>query len=62
MEDWTSAYATIIEDCENRSDRLTDWACSFIDSLKSQIAAGHRPTTKQIEKLDEIWEQATKKG
>jgi hypothetical protein len=62
MSDWTSAYLTLIEDCENRSEQLSDWESSFIDSIKTQIAAGRRPTQKQIETLDNVWEKATSKG
>jgi len=62
MSDWTSEYLTLIEDCEKRCERLDEWSLSFIDSLSKQIAQGRRPTPKQIEKLDEIWERATARG
>lgn len=62
MSDWTSEYVTLIEDCEARSERLSDWEAGFIDSLKTQIANGRRPSTKQIETLDSCWEKATKRG
>ena len=62
MSDWTTEYLTLIEDCENRSERLDDWSLSFVDSLSKQIAAGRRPSEKQIEKLNEVWERATAKG
>ena len=62
MLDWTSEYVTLIDDCERREERLSDWDRGFIDSIKSQIAAGRHPSPKQVEKLDEIWERATKRG
>ena len=62
MSDWTTEYLMLIEDCEKRSDRLDDWSLSFVDSLGRQIAEGRRPSPKQIEKLDEIWERATARG
>ena len=62
MRDWTSEYLTLIEDCEKREERLSDWDRQFIDSLGRQIAQGRRPTPKQIDKLDEIWERATARG
>lgn len=62
MSDWTSEYLTLIEDCEKRSEHLDDWSLGFIDSLGKQIADGRRPSPKQIEKLDDIWEKATKRG
>lgn len=62
MTDWTSEYLQLLQDCEKRESRLTDWERGFIDSLSTQIASGRRPTPKQIETLDNIWEKATKKG
>lgn len=52
----------LIEDCENRESRLTDWERGFIDSIRQQIAAGRRLTNKQRERLDEVWERVTAKG
>lgn len=62
MADWTSEYLTLIEDCEERCERLTSWEASFIDSIKSQIAEGRGLSLKQSETLDNIWEKATKRG
>lgn len=59
MSAWWEEYITLIEDCEKRSERLTGWECSFIDSLKRQVLDDKGPTTKQIEILDRIWEKAT---
>jgi hypothetical protein len=33
-----------------------------LDSLQRQLADGRRPSAKQIETLDTIWERATKRG
>lgn len=60
--DWSSEYVRMIEDCEKRDTRLTDWETDFIDSLGRQLAEGRRPTPKQIEVLDRIWEKATERG
>lgn len=62
MSDWVDEYLTMLEDCATRSERLTGWERGFVDSLQRQIAAGRRPTPKQIETLDTIWERATKRG
>lgn len=62
MSDWTDEYITLIEDCERRSHKLSDWELGFIDSLSRQLAEGRRPTANQIEKLDEIWERVTRRG
>jgi hypothetical protein len=62
MSTWADEYITLIEDCEERSDRLSDWEAGFIDSLRRQLEEGRPPTQKQIDCLDSIWEKATKKG
>jgi len=62
MTDWTTEYVQLIEDCTKRSEKLSDWELGFIDSLERQIAAGRRPSPKQLSALDSIWEKATSKG
>lgn len=59
---WADEYITLLEDCEKRSERLSDWECGFVDSLQRQLTEGRRPTAKQIETLDTIWERATARG
>jgi hypothetical protein len=60
--EWSDEYITLLDDCEKREERLTDWERGFVDSLRSQIEAGRRPSLKQIEALDSVWERATKRG
>lgn len=52
----------LIEDCEERESRLTEWEASFIDSIKAQVQRGRSLSEKQSETLDSIWERATAKG
>jgi hypothetical protein len=52
----------MVEDCENREERLSDWDRGFIDSIAKRLRDGFSLTTKQVEKLDEIWTIATEKG
>lgn len=59
---WHEVYLQQIADCEKRESRLTDWERTFVDSIRSQIEQGRRPTQKQIEMLDRVWEHATLKG
>lgn len=59
---WADEYATMLDDCEKRSERLTEWELGFVDSLQRQLADGRRPTAKQIETLDRVWEKATRNG
>lgn len=62
MAHWSDEYMTLIEDCERRSDRLSDWEAGFIDSLTKWLAEGKRPTPKQVDTLDNIWEKVTRHG
>ena len=62
MNTWADEYLTLLEDCGKRSERLSDWELGFVDSLQRQLAEGRRPSAKQIETLDTIWERATKRG
>lgn len=59
---WAEPYVTLLEDCERRESRLTDWERGFVDSLSRQIEQGRRPSAKQVETLDTIWERATARG
>jgi hypothetical protein len=51
--------AQLIEDCENREEKLSDWERGFIDSVGKQLAEGRSLTDKQVERLEEIWERVT---
>jgi hypothetical protein len=62
MSDWADEYVMMLEDCEKRESRLTDWERGFVDSLQNQIASGRRPSPKQVETLDDIWGRATARG
>lgn len=52
-------HQQMVQDCENRDSKLTDWERGFIDSLGAQLAKGHRLSEKQAERLDDIWERVT---
>lgn len=62
MNDWTTEYLQLIQDCEAREDRLTDWERGFVDSIRNQLEASRPLSTKQTERLDAIWERVTAKG
>lgn len=61
-EAWQEVYLQQCDDCERRESRLTDWERGFIDSIRKQVEQGRRPTPKQIETLDRVWEHATARG
>jgi hypothetical protein len=42
MTTWADEYLTLLEDCERRSDKLSDWECGFVDSLQRQLAEGRQ--------------------
>lgn len=52
-------HQQMVQDCENRESKLTDWERGFIDSIGTQLANGHTLSQKQAEQLDEIWERVT---
>ena len=62
MTTWADEYMTMLDDCERREERLTDWERGFVDSLRRQIEQDRRPSAKQIETLDKCWERATARG
>lgn len=48
----------MLDDCEKRSEKLTEWEETFIDSLQSQVAV-RSLTEKQVDRLTKIWERIT---
>jgi len=47
---------------QKRESKLSDWDIDFINSLSKQLDNGRVFSQKQIEKLEQIWERATKNG
>lgn len=63
MDDESSEdLMAMVNDCEARESRLSEWECSFIDSVRQQLLSGRRLSAKQVDKLNSIWEQATEIG
>lgn len=58
----TDEHLEMIEDCEARESRLTEWECKFIDSIRNQIEEGRKLSPNQEETLNRIWEDATASG
>lgn len=52
-------HQQMVQDCENRESKLTDWERGFIDSIGRQLAASKPLSEKQAETLDAIWERIT---
>lgn len=62
MATWVDEYLKMIDDCDKRESRLSEWDCSFIESIRSRLEQEKPLSTKQIETLDKIWERATALG
>lgn len=52
-------FHQMLDDCETRESRLTEWECGFIDSLSR---SDRLPTGKQYDTLCDIWDRVTEKG
>lgn len=52
-------FRQMIDDCEVREERMTDWERGFIDSLSRREAP---PTEKQLDTLNSIWDRVTERG
>ena len=52
-------HLTMVEDCEKRESKLSDWERTFIDSLRAQLESDGALTARQAETLDSIWERIT---
>lgn len=62
MKTWIDEYMILIEDCEKRESRLTDWDRGFVDSVRNQLEQGKPLSKTQCETLDSIWERVTANG
>ena len=57
-----SEWMQMVEDCEARESRLSDWEREFIASISEQLGKGRTLTPKQAETLERVWDEATKRG
>jgi hypothetical protein len=60
MTHWTDEYLTMVADCEQRTDALTEWETGFIASIRSRLERGCTLTARMIETLDAIWDRVTR--
>ncbi len=58
QEEWQQ----MVEDCEARESRLSDWETNFIDSINDQLFKSIGLSRKQSDILNTIWEKATERG
>ena len=62
MNTCNAEHQQLVDDCEARESRLSDWERSFVDSMKARLASNTSLTAAMAAKLDEIWERATARG
>ena len=62
MATWVDEYLTLVEDCEKRESRMTEWEAGFVDSIRHQLEKEQPLSAKQTETLDKIWERVTARG
>lgn len=55
-------HEQMLDDCEQRESRLSDWERQFVDSIGKQLRDGRSLTEKQAARLDEVWNKATARG
>lgn len=62
MNSWQNEYFDMLDDCDSRESKLSEWESDFIESFRSQLEDGKIPTNKQIDKLSDIWDRVTSNG
>ena len=50
-------HRDMVEDCERREWRLTEWESDFIENVSHGFSEGRTLTPRQAETLEEIWEK-----
>lgn len=62
METSISEQLTMVEDCEERESKLTEWETGFLDSIRHRLEEDKPLSDRQAETLDRIWQKVTAKG
>lgn len=62
MSTWQDEYLSMIEDCEKRESKLTDWERNFVESIRSWIEGGKMISANQVVTIERVWERVTKNG
>jgi len=55
--EWSVDIESMIEDCTNRQEKLSEWEALFIQSIIESSEYGL--SAKQIATLEKIWERVT---
>jgi hypothetical protein len=59
---WTDEYREMIDDCQSRADRMSEWESGFMDSIEEQLHDTKSLSPKQVDILNRVWEKVTEKG
>ena len=59
---WVDEYMEMVTDCEDRESRLTPWEVGFIASIHGLLDTQTFLTPRQVETLEKVWENVTRKG
>jgi hypothetical protein len=62
MSGWADEYLQLVDDCEARESRLSDWERGFVESIRDRLEKNVPLTPKQTETLSNVWERATARG
>lgn len=54
---WVDEYLRMVDDCEKRESKLTEWESIFVDSIRSRLEKEQPLSAKQTEMLDKIWQR-----
>ena len=55
----TEEIQQMLDDCEARESKLTEWEAGFIDSISAQFENKGSLSQKQDERLESIWNRVT---
>lgn len=63
-KDWVEEFIQMIDDCEDRESRLTEWELNFMSDMREKLEVENpKPlSSKQQNCLEDIWERATARG
>ena len=59
---WQEEYIQMIDDCEDRESKLSEWDINFLESIRNRVEQGISLTDRQTKVLENIWEKSTKDG
>ena len=52
-------YKTMINDCFNRKEKMSDWECKFMSTCLNMVDKDIMLSHKQRPILEEIWDKVT---